>query len=310
MHFKVLLFLASVEPSSLQELCRSTIRSFLRKNLKQQFPNLLINTKCQLKAEECKDNGNVQFNESTIPPFNLNNVNNGVLRDFIHFVDTFAILESAISDVGSEPPEASESEASDEIDEIDEDSEIEEEDENNDEHRTVEDEHSLNSSSRTFTDTTDESTKRKSLEAGTSEQSKTVEEENPKRMKMNSTQKFESVPSTSSQSDSDLWETISSDSTKSSFNSEDPESWVSSSAGDLDNNIQHGQPMNPWYYLNNPESSMEESDTDSEDMADISTYKFINGRAENELSILLKDKINSLPIPVQLKHFLNYNKPN
>lgn len=303
MHFKVLLFLASVEPLSLQEQCRSSIRSLLRKNLKQQFPNLLIHTKCQLKAEECKGIASNNHTNQSTPLCRFNGINrNGGLRDFIHFVDTFAVLEGAISDVGSE------SEASDEIDD---NSGIVEDDENNDEHRTVEDEHSPNSSSRTFTDTTDESTKRKSLEAGTSEQNKTVEEkENPKRMKMNSTQKSEGVPSTSSLSDSDLWETISSSSTRSSFNSEDAESWVSSSAGDAENNIYHGQPMNPWYYLNNPESSMEESDTDSDDMTDISTYKFINRRTDNELSILLKDKINLLPIPVQLKHFLNYNKTN
>lgn len=298
-----MLFLASVEPLSLQELCRSGIRSLLRKNLKQQFPNLLIRTKCQSNSEEYKDiDSDDQISRSTTIRHHIVHNNNGILQNFIHFVDTFAVLEGAISDTGSE------SEVSDEIDE---NSEIEE-DENNDEHATVKDEHSLNSSSRTFTDTSDESTKRKSLEAGTSEQNKTVaEKENPKRMKMNSTQKTEDVPSTSSYSDSDLWETISSNSTRSSLHSEDTESWVSSTADDADNNIYHGQqPMNAWDYLNNPESSMEESDTDSEDIADLSMYKFINGRTENELSILLKDRINSLPIPVQLKHFLNYNKTN
>lgn len=308
MHFKVLLFLASVEPLSLQELCRSSIRTLLRKNLKRQFPNLTIHTKCQLKIEEYKaiDSDDQTHQPTPLCPFNGVN-RNGVLRDFIHFVDTFAILEGAISDVGSE--------SEDEI----VNSETEEEDENNDRHRTVEDEHGLNPSSRTFTDTTDESAKRKSLEAGTSDQNKTVEDkENPKRMKMDSTQKSEGVPSTSSDGDSDLWETISSSSTQFSFDSEAAESWVSPSARDIDNNIEHGLPMNPWYYSNNPESSLdeeeeeeeEESDTDSEDSADSFTYKFINGRTENELSILLKDKINSLPIPVQLKHFLNYNRTN
>jgi len=37
-------------------------------------------------------------------------------------------------------------------------------------------------------------------------------------------------------------------------------------------------------------------------------YRFLSNRKENEMSKLLKDKINLLPLPAMLKMFLNYNK--
>lgn len=166
----------------------------------------------------------------------------------------------------------------------------------------------------------DDSMKRKLSEAGGSVQNETSTEtgtdvENPKRMKMNkSPRKTESAPSTSSHSPSDLWETISTDSSASSVSSylqADSLSWVSSLDGERDENIEPGG-RNFYNSLLSHDSSDEDDSSESERQNEqqMKKFSFINQRQENELSKLLKGKIDSLPIPTPLKVFLNYNWVN
>lgn len=140
--------------------------------------------------------------------------------------------------------------------------------------------------------TNEESVKRKSEEPGCSKQNHTpvtsAEAENSKRMKMTSS-------STSSQCDTDLWETISSSSRTSIFEGFD-------NFEDSDSSEE---------YVEDDHDSI--SSDDNDDMINESgikknKYNFIFEHNKNDLSKLLKAKIDSLQLPGLLKRFLNYNR--
>ncbi|XP_016661724.1 protein-L-isoaspartate O-methyltransferase domain-containing protein 1-like isoform X2 [Acyrthosiphon pisum] len=57
-----------------------------------------------------------------------------------------------------------------------------------------------------------------------------------------------------------------------------------------------------------PNEVMNDYDTDDEIAEEFIKYRFLSNRKENELSKLLKIKINLLPVPAKLKVFLNYNR--
>lgn len=275
-------FPAPVEPLSLQDLCRSNIRSLLRKNLKQEVPDLKMRTKCQIKSYA----GNqLNYEEDALTQFVR--VQYGVsdegLISLRNIINTFAGSENAISDISSESEE-----------EFEEDSDSDSYPDSVDDETVVQSEQA-----------SDESAKRKSLEAGSSEQRKTpIDQENPKRMRMETTpQNVESVPSTSSPSGSDLWETISESSESSAV---DSESWVSS----VDNNVRHIEAADGimgvvYDSLFNNDS--DESDSEHSHAEESLQYHFIVERQENKLSQLLKVKIDLLPVPNVLKVYLNYN---
>lgn len=162
-------------------------------------------------------------------------------------------------------------------------------------------------------DTDENPSKRKSPEPGCSNQYEMLTEtENPKRMRMNST--VESVPSTSSShTSSEIWETVSNDTSESSeLNNDDSASLISS----IDSDEREGFETAREHYLNgvyhslfnNLDDSTNDSEVDSEAARDLVKYRFISNYINNELSKRLKDTIYSLIIPTPLKHFLNYNR--
>jgi len=104
---------------------------------------------------------------------------------------------------------------------------------------------------------------------------------------------------------------------------EKPENTLSSTVNNLSNN--QSTHLEFWESTLNdsPESSEfddEENDQNGEDLVDgeidydsdtideVSKYHFLSNRKENEMSKLLKVKINLLPLPAMLKVFLNYSK--
>lgn len=282
-------FSAPVEPTSLQDLCRSNIRTLLRNNLKQEIPDLTMRTKCQFKSYT----GNNLNNEED-PFTQFVRIQYGVSEEGLislrNIVNTFAGMEDAISDISSESEEED-----DDISQSDEsDSSIYPE--------SIDDETVVQNEQAS-----DDSVKRKSLESGSSEQSKTsIDPENPKRMKMESTpQNVESLPSTSSPSESDLWETISQTSESSSVDI-DSDSWISSA----DNNGRHIDATDGimgvvYNSLFNNDS--DESESDEIHARDSLLYHFTVERQNNKLSQLLKVKIDLLPVPNSMKLYLNYN---
>ncbi|VVC36174.1 S-adenosyl-L-methionine-dependent methyltransferase [Cinara cedri] len=285
--FKTVTF-PPVEPLTLQELCRSNIRLFMRENLQNQTPELKMRTKCNLVINPDKRFGIDPFNQFVRIQYG------GDPEETLHLqniVNTITGLNDSSSDESSV---IEEEEFMNDEDIIDSDNDEEE-----------------NNMAEALSD---ESCKRKSSEAGCSNQHKTsTESENPKRMRMNSTTL--SLPSTSSQTISDLWETISTDTTRSSvLNNDDNVSWISS----IDSNEYEGffgeSPRN--HYINgvyrslfdNLDRSSNESEDNSEATSDLTKYSFISDYRFNELSKRLKETIYSLSIPTRLKLFLNYNR--
>lgn len=280
-----------------------------------------MHTKCPLKINSDENDQMVFcFNDLNLndPLTRFFHIQYGVsaeelvsLRDIVH---TFVGLNEVMSDDEL-------NEDSEENDDNDDDDEV---DHNLDDENDESTENVPDPSEQSSVDLiSDESTKRKLPEAGSSVQNVVqteteteTETENPKRMKMNlSTQGTASVPSTSSTA-SELWETISTTNTSRSSmlqQHEDSESWVSSMEiddedveGEDDYVIGHFgnyEPFSDDYYSENSDS-----DTDSETSREIVMYRFISERKENKLSKLLKVKIDSLPIPIPLKFFLNYNR--
>lgn len=250
----------------------------MRENLQKQTPELKMRTKCNLLINPDKHFGN---NESFSQFYHIQYGGDraGLIR-----------VQSIIDTDDEFMDEMDNDDSGDNEDEVDEEDEGE------------------NGIAEVMSD---ESSKRKSPEAGCSNQYKTsTEADNPKRMRMNSS--TQSVPSTSSHTNSDLWETISTDTTRSSMlNNDDSASWVSSidseeyegfgNARDHLNGVYHS-------FFSNLDESTNESEADSEAAQDLIKYRFINDYRYNELSKRLKETINSLSIPTRLKLFLNYNR--
>lgn len=212
-------------------------------------------------------------------------------------VDTFAGLDEAISDVGS----TSETEANDGNNDGDNNSDNDDVDDNNEENNTNKqcDKHLLKKG--------ESDTKRKSSDAGCSEQNKTLpgKPENTKRMKMNTSSAVKNLknsPSTDSDSDSSIFSTLRSDDDDS-----DSDSWLSTD--DNDDSPTLNRDFDGIYNsLFHSDSSHDSSDSDCEATKDLELYRFNSERKDNRLSQLLKIKIDMLPVPVLLKRFLNYKK--
>lgn len=154
--------------------------------------------------------------------------------------------------------------------------------------------------STNFSQTTYESAKRKLEEPGGYEQNYTsTKTGNPKRMKMLS-QNSEDVPSTSSQFDSGLCQSIPSTSITSMFQC---------SEGSNDNDFNEKRMK----YASICISDSDDSDVYDDDVVNDfkqEKYNFIFEYNKNKLSQLLKAKIDLLPLPNPIKCFLNYNRTN
>jgi len=225
-----------------------------------------------------------------------------------NIVDTFAGLDEAISDVGS----TSETEANREdndgdnnSDDDDDDDDDEEDDDDNEEKNTSEQRDKFLHKKVKL------DTKRKSSEAGCSKQNRTLpgRPKNSKRMRMNTSSTVKNHNnSQSSNSTSDLlWDTMSSDSS-SDDGDDDSLSWLSTE--DNDDNRTRNRHFGGMYnsLFDGDDNSSHESDSESEAARDLVLYRFLSERKDNELSKLLKVKIDLLPIPILLKLFLNYIK--
>ncbi|CAH1736527.1 unnamed protein product [Aphis gossypii] len=295
-----------VEPWSLQELCRSNIRAFIRDSLNESIPTLQMRTKCQ--PDKSYDQ---KFFSLDDPSGHFVRIQYGATGDGLvnlrSIVDTFAGLDEAISDVGS----TSETEANggnndgdnnsvnDDDDDDDDDN-----DDNNEEKNTSKqcDKHLLNK--------VESDTKRKSSEAGCSEQNKTLpgKPENTKRMKMNTSsavKNLENSLSTDSTSDSSIFSDLPSDDDEDDDG--DSESWVSTDDND-DGPMQNRNFGGIYNSLFHGDSSPDSSDSDCEAARDLELYRFLGERKDNRLSQLLKVNIDKLPVPILLKQFLNYKK--
>lgn len=253
--------------------------------MQKSFPDLLWRTKCKLKTYS-------EENQPTNPQeqlVQLIRVQYGISEEGLlglqNLFDTFSRLEDAISEDSDSVPD-------DELNEsLSHEEELVDSDDSNDSYN----DYTLPVLQGPLSD---ETTKRKSPEAGCSEPNRTTEEtENSKRMKLNSSSSKNSVneASTSAQSDtSDAWETTSntSNTSRSSLLSE-------TSLLSTDANFHN--------FFKNYESAHCSSNTNNKEVSsDLNDYKFVIDCKENKLSKLLKDKIDSLPIPVPLKNFLNY----
>jgi len=216
-----------------------------------------------------------------------------------NIVETFAGLDEALSDGGST--------SGNETIEEDNDDDNNGDDGDGDEEKNTSEQCDKSLHQKTESK---EDTKRKSSEAGCSDQNKTLAEnpENTKRMKMNTPSTVKHfLNSQSTTCSNDLWETISSDSSEpdDDLNLNDSDSWVSSEENDH-NGLRHDDFGGIYNSLFN--DGVHDSDTDSEIARELLLYRFLSERKENELSKLLKSKIDLLPIPSMLKQFLNYNK--
>jgi len=219
-------------------------------------------------------------------------------------VDTFAGLDEAISDVGSTSDteanggnnDGDNSSVYDDDDDDDEDG-----DDNNEEKNTSK------QCDKRLLKKVESDTKRKSSEAGCSEQNKTLpgKPENTKRMKMNTSsavKNLENSLSTDSTSDSSIFSDLPSDD-----DDGDSESWVSTDDND-DSPMQNRNFGGMYNSLFHGDSSHDSSDSDCEAARDLELYRFLGERKDNQLSQLLKVNIDKLPVPILLKQFLNYKK--
>jgi len=231
-----------------------------------------------------------------------------------NIIDTFAGLDEAISDLGS----TSENEAIEEDndnnnsgndDEDDHDSVVEEENDNsnNSNNDDDEDDHVVEEEStsqlldKCVLKKTESDTKRKSSEAGCSEENKTSPE-NTKRMRMNTPSSvLANLLNGQPTHSGDFCE--SSDSSESDDDLNDSDNWMSSEENDHNDDDFSGI----YNSLVNGEDNYD-SDTDSEVASELILYRFLSERKDNEFSKLLKGKIDLLPVPTMLKLFLNYNK--
>lgn len=319
-------FLAPAESLSLQELCRSNIRLLIRENTKDKCPNLAIRTKCPDRSHYRCDEDMVLYTNEVIPDIDdplsaISHMQYGVtgeeLASLRNIVQTFVGLDDVMSD------------DDDDLDDLDNDNDVNNDDNdvNNDdnENELEQDDQGADESP------TEETIKRKLPETGSAEQKKPISKENSKRMKMNlSTLSSASAPSTSSHSNSDLWETVSTAGTSRSsvIHNDDSESWISSVEDNLDENNGSDDDdsdddeeetdivlracshilFDQFSDDDDINSAGVDSDTDSEASRNAIMFSFKTERKENELSKKIKSQIDSLPLPGPLKRFLNYNR--
>lgn len=282
-------------------MCRSNIRSLLRTNLLKVHPKLEMCTKCCSKT-----NTSGLFNDQLARFVRLQyDVSNEGLNSIRNIVESFTGVDEALSETES----TSDEELID--DEVDIDGERLE-------NHDLESLHELATAAHV-----EEPAKRKSLEAGSSVQNKIETEtntENPKRMKMDSSiHEIEDLSSVSSPSD--LWETISTDTSvpndvarlDTTIEEEDDEENDDNDDDDDDDEIDDYRLEDRIHRIRMLNTIIEETtdsddSNDSEAVREISKYQFISDRRENKLSVLLMAKIELLPLPKSLKIFLNYNR--
>lgn len=290
-------------PVSLQELCRFNIRSLLRENLQKSFPDLLWRTKCILKTNS-EENQRINTQEQLVQLIRVQcglnaddrRLNVEGLIGLRSLFETFSRLDETMSDDTNSVSDNDLNDSLNSLEELDVGSDSDD---------------SFSEYRKSFTlpghqeKLSDETTKRKSPEAGCSESPRTMEKtENSKRMKMNlSSSQSSSDDSTSTYSDvSDAWDTCSSTSSNSSFTTNNS---FLPTAEVVEQICEGEETANDVFEDYENETCSSDSD-DQEPPDDLDMYKFISDCKENELSKLLKDKIDSLPIPVPLKKFLNY----
>lgn len=221
-------------------------------------------------------------------------------------VDTFAGLDDAISDVGSTSETEANSGNNDDDNNSDSDNDDDDDDINGEKNTSKQ-------CDKRLPKKVESDTKRKSSEAGCSEQNKTLpgKPENTKRMKMNTSsavKNLENSLSTDSTSDSSIFSDLPSDDDE---DDDDSESWVSTDDNDdsqLRNRRFDGIYNSLFHGDSSHDSSHDSSDSDCEAARDLELYHFFSERKDNRLSQLLKINIDKLPVPVLLKRFLNYKK--
>jgi len=271
--------------------------------LNENHPGLQMRTKC--KPTKSYDQ---KFFSSEDPLSQFVRIQYGAnergMISLRNIVDTFAGLDEAISDTGS-------TSGNEDIDEdnVDDNSGDNDDDDDEDDVDYVEEKNTSEQCDESLPKKTESDTKRKSSEAGCSEQNKTLPEkpENTKRMKMNTSTSTETnhLNSQSTNSSRNFWETMSGASSEPDDDDlDDSDSWVSSEENDNNDDDEFGGIYNS---LVNGEDNYD-SDTDSEVARELILYRFLSERKENELSKLLKGKIDLLPVPAMLKLYLNYNK--
>lgn len=268
--------------------------------MNESHPGLQMRTKCKTNSNYDDKFFNTQ-SLSQIARLQYGIEANRGMISLGNLVDAFAGLDEAISDGGST------SGGNESIEEDNDDDDNGDDGDGNKEKNTSEQcDKSLHQKTESKEDT-----KRKSSEAGCSDQNKTLAEnpENTKRMKMNTPSTVNNfLNSQSTTSSNELWETMSSDSSEpdDDFNLDDSDNWVSSEDNDH-NGLRHDD-LGGVVYNSLFNDGVHDSDTDSEVSRDFVLYRFLSERKENELSKLMKGKIDLLPIPAMLKQFLNYNK--
>jgi len=218
-------------------------------------------------------------------------------------VDTFAGLDEAISDVGS----TSETEINGGNNDGDNNSDSDNDDNDNNEVKNT----SKHCDKRLIKKIESEA-KRKSSEAGCSEQNKILPEkpENTKRMKMNTSvavNNLKNSPSTDSTSNSSILSDSPSDNDEDEHG--DSESWVSTDDDSFMQNRHFGGIYNSLFHGSSRGNNHASSDiNDCEAARELEFYRFYIERKDNRLSQLLRTKIDMLPVPALLKRFLNYIK--
>uniref|UniRef100_A0A2H8U1W3 Protein-L-isoaspartate O-methyltransferase domain-containing protein 2 n=1 Tax=Melanaphis sacchari TaxID=742174 RepID=A0A2H8U1W3_9HEMI len=310
-----------VEPMSLLELCRSNIRASIRDSLKESFPELQMRTKCKPNKSYDQKFFNIDDPSGQFVRVQYGPTEGGIVN-LRNIVDTFAGLDEAISDVGSTSENevisdvnssisetealsdvslTSGTEANREDNDNDGDCDYDDDDDNDDDAK----ENKSKQCDKRLQKKTESDTKRKSSEAGCSEENKTLpgKSENRKKMRMNisSTAKNRQNNQLNNRRNSDLWVVEDYASNKSS--SDDRLSWTSNE--DNANNVRNRNfDVSSLLDVDNSH----ESDSDGEAARELILYRFLSERKDNELSKLLKVKIDLLPVPNMLKTFLNYYK--
>ncbi|XP_060873644.1 protein-L-isoaspartate O-methyltransferase domain-containing protein 1-like [Metopolophium dirhodum] len=312
---KVAMF-PTIEPLSFQELCRSNIRASIRDSLIESHPSLQMHTKCKPKKSYdqkgksleagCSEQNKTLPEKPEIAKRMRMNTSSSTVTNLLNSLSTNSLYSQHFRKMS-----ISESDSSD----FDDSGTVEplglQELCRSIIHASIGD--SLNKSHPGLQMHTKSKPKksydqkRKSLEAGCSEQNKTLPEnlETTKKMRMNTlsstvTNLLNSEFTNSSYSKHFRRMSITS-SDSSDFDDSDSDSCELS-----DENTHNGDDKGYWwlphrdiyYYSNNV----------SEEARELILYRFLGERRENELSKLLKVKIDQLQVPAKLKLFLNYNK--
>ncbi|XP_060857352.1 protein-L-isoaspartate O-methyltransferase domain-containing protein 2-like [Metopolophium dirhodum] len=267
----------TVEPLSLQELCRSNIRASIRDCLYKSHPRLQMRTKC-------KPNVTKRYNQT----FFSSDPMGHILEEYATIGETISI-QNYIEDSKEETSDLDTGSGSG-------NEAIEEDNDDSNNGDDVEEKNTTEQCDKSLLKKTASDNKRKASEAECSEQNKTLPEkpENTKRKRMNSLSSTVKNLSSNHSTNScdDFLETMSNDSSESDDEENDQNGEDGFYNALVDDHVKF-----TCYYSN-------------EFTRELIKYGFLSNRKENNLSKLLKFKINLLPLPAMLKVFLNYRYRN